>query len=204
MEGHPTMPLVVRPSPSKGLLRVAALAAAVLAVSAPGAAAACSAPDLTQPFLDWGDDRWFVLAPGQETNNFTGTGWTLTGGASILTTQIADGSTRQVLDMPSGSTAASPDMCVDATYPMARTMVRNVVGGDGVTFYVSYANTKSWDKPKKTTKVQGKKDAWTLSDKVDTHPDKQAGWQIVRFTLVAGGKKSDFQLYNFYVDPYRH
>jgi len=168
------------------------------------AAASCTAPPLEQAFLDWGDDRWYVLAPGQEPDNFSGAGWALNGGASIVTTQIADGRTRQVLDMPSGSTAVSPEMCVDATYPFARTMVRNVVGGDGVTFFVSYANTKSWDKPKKTNKVHGRKDAWTLSDKVDTHPAKDAGWQVVRFTLVAGGKKSDFQLYNFYVDPYRH
>jgi hypothetical protein len=27
------------------------------------------------------------------------------------------------------------------------------------------------------------------------------GWQPVRFTLIGGGKTSDFQVYNLYIDP---
>src|SRR5690242_15683632 len=97
-KGHPTMPLVFRPRAGRALLRVAALSAALLAVATPGAAAApqdvpppsCSEPPLSQPFLDWGDDRSYVLVPGQDVDTFTGDGWTLAGGASIATTQIAD------------------------------------------------------------------------------------------------------------------
>ena len=224
------MPLVTRPCHGQGLLRAAALAAAALVaallatalLAAPRASAAptppspppgattatpppsCVEPDLTQPFLDWGDARTYVLAPGQADGNFTGDGWTLTGGASIVSTQLDDGSTGQVLDMPSGATAQSPTMCVSAAYPMARTMVRNVTGGEGVGFYVSYANTPSWDKPKNTGSVHGKKNGWTLSDPVNTQPAKNAGWTLARFTFIAKGKQSGFQLYNFYVDPYRH
>jgi hypothetical protein len=45
-----------------------------------------------------------------------------------------------VLDLPSGSKAVSPTICVTTEFPTARTMVRNVVGAEGVFFYVSYAN----------------------------------------------------------------
>ena len=92
-------------------------------------------------------------------------------------------------------------MCVDLGYQTARTMVRNVVGAEGVFFYVSYAGTNTWDKPKNTGQVHGTHTAWTLSDPVNVQPSNLPGWQEVRFTFVPGGTRSDFQIYNFYVDP---
>jgi hypothetical protein len=80
-------------------------------------------------------------------------------------------------------------------------MVRNVVGAEGVFFYVSYAGTNTWDKPKNTGQVHGTHTAWTLSDPVNVQPSNLPGWQEVRFTFVPGGTRSDFQIYNFYVDP---
>ena len=208
------MSLVIGPRSGKGLRRLVALTAGVLAIAAPTAAAApapppldtswCEHPDLTQPFLEWGDQLHYVLAPGQRPDNFSGQGWTLTNGAALTRTELVDGTAGTVLELPSGAQAVSPAMCVTSDYPIARTMVRNAVGGDEVDFYVSYANTKSWDKPKHTGKAHGKKAAWTLSGRMKVQPGKAPGWQIVRFSFVAGGKKSTFQLYNFYVDPYRH
>ena len=32
-------------------------------------------------------------------------------------------------------------------------------------------------------------------------PFNVAGWQPVQITLIPGGKTSDFQIYNLYVDP---
>ena len=55
-----------------------------------------------------------------------------------------------VLDLPSGSKAVSPTICVTSSYPTARTMVRNVIGAEGVFFYVSYAGTKTWATPRRT------------------------------------------------------
>jgi hypothetical protein len=166
-------------------------------------AADCSVPTVTQPFLSWGDPGYYVLVPGQVPNNFTGDGWALTGGASVVTTRLADGSTGTVLDLPSGSRAVSPTTCVGSTYPTARTMVRNVVGGEGVQFYVSYQNTPTGLTPKNTGQVHGSGTAWTLSTPVNLQPGKLPGWQLARFTFVPGGKSSDFQIYNFYIDPYR-
>lgn len=198
------MPLVIHPRIRKGLRRVAALTAGLLATTAVAAHAACVEPALTQPFLSWNDQRFYTLAPGQEVGDFTGNGWALSGGATIVTAPMADGATRRVLDLPSGSRAVSPTMCVSSAYPIARMQVRNVVGAEGVYFHVSYLNTKTWDKPKNTGQVHGTGKAWTLSGAVNLQPYKTAGWQQVRFTFIPGGTKSDFQLYDFYVDPYRH
>jgi hypothetical protein len=161
----------------------------------------CSDPLLTQPFLSAGDRNWYTLVPGQSPDNFDGGGWTLTGGAKTVTRTLGDGSTGSVLDLPSGSKAVSPTICVTSSYPTARMMVRDVAGSEGVFFDVSYEGTSTWYTPKNTGQVHGAGTAWTLSGSVNLQPFNVAGWQPVRFTLVPGGKTSDFQVYNFYVDP---
>jgi hypothetical protein len=162
----------------------------------------CSNPLLSQPFLYAGDSNWYTLMPGETPGNFDGTGWTLSGGAKIVTTKIADGSTASVLDLPSGSKAVSPTICVTSAYPTARTMVRNVVGSEGVFFYVSYEGTSTWNTPKNTGQVHGANTAWTLATPVNLQPYNTFGWQPMRITLIPGGKTSEFQLYNLYVDPH--
>lgn len=162
---------------------------------------ACSAPPLSQALLSFGDSNWYTMTPGESLDNFDGGGWTLTGGAQIQTTDLADGQTGSVLDLPSGSTAVSPTICVDSGYKTARTEVRDVVGSQGVHFFVSYAGTKTADSPQDTGQVHGHKSDWTLSDSVNVQPSNTTGWQLVRFTLVPGGKSSDFQIYNFWLDP---
>jgi hypothetical protein len=139
--------------------------------------------------------------PGESVDSFDGSGWTLSGGAKIVTTTLANGRTTSVLDLPSGSKAVSPVMCVTSAFPTARTMVRDVVGSEGVFFYVSYEGTNTWATPKNTGQVHGTGTAWTLSAPVNLQPNNVTGWQPVRFTLMPGGKTSDFQIYNFYVDP---
>jgi hypothetical protein len=161
----------------------------------------CSAPQLSQPLLWAGDSNWYTLTPGESADNFDGSGWTLTGGAQIKTTTLADGQTGSILDLPSGSKAVSPTMCVDTGYQTVRTDVRNVVGAEGVQFYVSYAGTNTWNTPQNTGQVHGQQNNWTLSNPVNVQPSNTPGWQLVRFTLVPGGKTSDFQIYNFWLDP---
>jgi hypothetical protein len=172
-----------------------------LAATTPTDATGCSAPPLSQPFLSANDSNWYTLAPGQTPDSFNGDGWTLTAGAKITTTPLAGGQIGFVLDLPSGSTAVSPPVCVTSDYPTARTMVRNVVGAQGVRVYVSYASTNTWAKPQHTGRVDGSGNGWTLSQPIKIYPGNVAGWQLMRFTFVPGGHTSDFQIYNFYVDP---
>jgi hypothetical protein len=162
----------------------------------------CANPSMSQTFLSVKDRNWYTLAPGQSPDGFNGAGWTLTNGAEIVTSQLQGGQNGSVLNLPSGAVAVSPPICVTSDYPTARTMVRNVAGGDGVQFYVSYQGTRTWDQPQNTGQLHGQQNGWSASSPVNVAPDHHTvGWQIVRFAFVAGGKTSDFQLYDFYVDP---
>jgi hypothetical protein len=169
---------------------------------APADTSACLNPTLSQTFLSSKDRNWYTLAPGQSPDGFTGAGWTLYNGANVASTQLQSGQPGSVLDLPSGAVAISPPMCVTSDYPTARTLVRNVIGAEGVQFYVSYAGTRTWEQPQGTGQLHGEQNDWTVSNPVNVHPDHHAaGWQIVRFAFVAGGRTSDFQVYDFYVDP---
>jgi hypothetical protein len=163
----------------------------------------CTDPSLTQPFAPFGDQNYYVLAPGESDSNFTGDGWMLLNGATITTATLNDGSTGSVLDLPGGSMAISPPMCVASNYPTARTMVRNLHGPGGVHVFVTYAGSSSWSKAKDGGAANGKGNAWGLSANLKLSPANTPGWQIVRFAMVAdGGPNNDYQVYNFYVDPY--
>jgi hypothetical protein len=166
-----------------------------------GTVASCVDPALTQPFLSAGDANWYTLAPGENAGSFDGSGWTLTGGASIRAGQNGAGA---VLDLPSGAQAISPPMCVASDYPTARTMVRDVVGAEGVQVSVAYAGTKTESAAQSVGQFHGQRSAWTLSNPVNIHPGNLPGWQLVRFALTGAGTRGDFQVYNFWVDPHMH
>jgi hypothetical protein len=166
----------------------------------------CSDPSLTQPFLAWGDQNYYTLVRGQGSSGFRGFGWRLAGGASAVATRLSDGSTGGVLDLPSGSTAVSPAVCVNSTFPDARMLVNDVTGDEGVEVYVSYRDTgawgSDWSQPVDIGGVNGGQSGWALSDPVDLPAPGDTDWQLARFTFVAGGTSSEFQIYDFYLDPY--
>lgn len=164
----------------------------------------CAENNLTQPFLSAGDLNWYTLLPGESYDSFGGEGWQLSGGAQVVTETLADGSAGEVLDLPSGSKAVSPVICVTSDYPVARAMVRNVKGAEGVFFYVEYEGTNTWGHAKNTGQIHGQQTAWTLVTPVNLQPTNVAGLQPMRITLVPGGKTSDFEVYNLYADPRCH
>lgn len=204
------------------LFRCVGLGVAVAALSAVPAAAAttsvatattpvntssCAQALLSQPFFAWGDSNWYALAPGETADDFAGAGWTLTGGAKIVTATLEDGTTGSVLDLPRGSQAVSPTVCLTSAYPTARMMIRNVSGSNGgsVGFSVSYAGTSTANAPLqtgtfKTTSSAGVAGDWALSDPADLDPSTAPGWQLMRITLAATGPK-ELQVYNLYNDP---
>lgn len=163
----------------------------------------CVTPTLTQPFSTFNDFAYYTPVPGQAPPNFTGDGWFLSGGASVQSATLADGTGGQVLDLPGGSFAISPPMCVDLTYPTARMMALNVTGGGGVHAFVSYAGPDGWGRPRDGGVARGRGQDWALSDPIHLQPSHAPGWQLVRFGLVPdGGQNNEYQVYNFYVDPY--
>ena len=188
-------------------------AAAALAsglAAAPAAAATeqsgnvnCSAPQLSQPFLSAGDANWYTLAAGQTVDDFNASGWTLSGGAKLVTTRLADGRTGRVLDLPSGAKAVSPTMCVNYGYQTARTFVRDLAGVQGVVVGVSYLGGGSSDTAQISGQVNGSGANWTLSAPFNVLPANRNGNQHVTFTFSAGGHGAEYQISNFWVDP-RH
>ena len=155
----------------------------------------CSHGAFSQPLLGFKDRNFYTLAPG---GNFEGpSGWELTRGASIQ----SDDSHGGVLDLPSGAQATSPPLCITSDYPKSRLFVRNVSGGEDVSFYVSYLRNGEWTRPKSTGHFHGEKSGWTLSGGMNIRPSHRPGWQQARFTFVAGGSKSHFQVDDFWVDP---
>lgn len=105
-----------------------------------------------------------------------------------------------MLDLPSGAQATSPPLCITSDYPRSRLFVRNVSGGEGVSFYV-YLRNGEWTAPKNTGRFHGDKSDWTLSGGMNIQPSNKPGWQQARFTFVARGTKSHFQVDDFWVDP---
>jgi hypothetical protein len=195
---------------NKGILRTSALTLATAAVglvaSAPAQAATvetsmCTTPTLSQAFLPWSDHNYYEPVPGATASSFDGTGWTLSGGAKIVTTTLRDGTTSAVLDLPSGSKAVSPEVCVTSAYPTARGWVRDVKGSEGVFFYVSYAGTSTWTTPKNTGQIHGSGTSWGLVTPVNLQPYNVTGWQPMKITLIPGGKTSEFQISDLELDP---
>lgn len=205
------MPYVINWPPAKRAARLAVLAfLGVAVVSATGAspaladATSCTTPTLTQPFLSAGDTNLYTLAPGESADSFDGSGWTLLGQAKIVSTRLADGATGNVLDMPGGSVAISPPMCVDLTYQTARTMIRDTTGRGRVVFSVAYQDpsTGNWGFPQLGGWIGTSNADWTLSNTVNLQPSNASGTQMVRFVFGSFVLGSDPQLYDFYVDPY--
>jgi Neuraminidase (sialidase) len=186
-----------------GCLGLVSLVAAFAAIPAQAAVdtSSCETPEFAQPFRYVNDSNWYTLLPGENPGQFEGTGWQLSGGAKVVTTTLPDGSTSQVLDLPSGSQAVSPIICVTSEYPTARGVVRNVKGSEGIFYYVEYEGTNTWGHPKNTGQVHGSGSSWTAVTPVNMQPFNTAGWQPMRITLKPGGKTSDFQIYDLYVDP---
>ncbi len=180
-----------------GLAASPALAATAAVTADP----ACSTPALSQPFAGLRDSRFYTMAPGGTFEDPTGSGWQLSGGARIVQTTQPDGTVAGVLDLPSKATAVSPVMCITSDYPTARLWVRNLVGSEGVFFYVSYNTNGTWTSPKNTGQFHGDHKAWTLSNPMNVQPSSSPGWQQVRFTVIAGGNTSRFQVNDFWVDP---
>ena len=129
----------------------AVVAASAQADTSAAGTSSCTDPALSQPFLPWGDSNWYALAPGEAPDDFAGTGWTLTGGAQIVTTALQDGRTGSVLNLPVGAKAVSPTICLTSACPTADDdpecigQQRRQRG-----FSVSYAGTNTANAPLQT------------------------------------------------------
>jgi hypothetical protein len=102
----------------------------------------CDHAPLSQPFSQWGDPASYKLAPGAD---FEGSlaGWTLSAGAARASGSESYGVSGSVgsssLSLPDGSTAVSPQTCVDAAYPDFRLFTRSDSPGSSVVVSVLFS-----------------------------------------------------------------
>jgi hypothetical protein len=161
----------------------------------------CALPASSQALLAQGDQDSYFLAPGGSFEGDSALNWYLADGARVATVANSDGTTNNVLEIPSGGQAVSPVICVTVDCPHARIFARNVIGGDDVDFGVSYYRDGAWSKWKHTGNAKGKGKDWGLSGKLNIQPEKKDGYQQVRFAFYGGGKDSLFQVDDLWVDP---
>ncbi len=162
----------------------------------------CSVPELSQLFTSYHDTGWYTLLAGETTNGFNGVGWKLGGGARIVTTKLIDGHLGPVLDLPGGSVAVSPLVCVSSSFTTARAMMRTLSRNyGGVSVYVSSAGSDTRTGPWNLGQMRGSGTDWTATDPLSLESAIRGGWQQVRFTLVPRGERSEYQLYRFGLDP---
>jgi hypothetical protein len=114
----------------------AAAASAVLAAPASAgvltkSATDCDAPAISHPFAQWGDDASYKpVADG----GFEGgaDGWTLRGGAKVVdgneTYKVSGADDSSSLELPAGSSATSPTVCVGLKEPTLRFFARKNSG----------------------------------------------------------------------------
>ena len=122
-------------TPARILLGLAALASAAAmtaSAAAPSARAASlglSCPDpSSQPFLPWNDAAHYEAAPDSGFENGA-SGWTLTGGAHVVTGNepymVGGAGQSHSLSLPAGSSATSPPMCIGILSDGMRLFVQN-------------------------------------------------------------------------------
>jgi hypothetical protein len=167
--------------------------------------AVCPGQTFSQPFESFKDSNFYTLVEGSEFNEGP-EGWELFNGAEVVGGSRPDGSSGGVLDLPSGAYAVSPAVCVTLQYPTARTWVRGIQGGGGVTVGVFYPGTgvaAAVGQP--VGKLGATSDGeWTLSNPFQVKPEltgKTEGVREVRFVYANQTGASEFQLSGLYVDP---
>jgi hypothetical protein len=195
------------------LLAVAIWIAAFVAAPAARASTSCGYSAFEQPFLNWNDSGYYVLAKSGSFEKGA-SGWGLTGGAAVQSpgNPLRSTSSKYALSLPAGSSATSPQICVETGYPYSRmfayTSVRNSAysaslkvellytdagTGKSVTQQVTtLANEPSWDA---TARI-------SLASPDNIKPDSNGRlWVRYRFTPLY---QTAWMIDDLYVDPKRH
>jgi hypothetical protein len=123
---------------------LSAIPAAFLPVVAEASAdqsSGCDSSNLTQPFLQWGDNSYYELAPGGDFESGLG-GWSFSGGAGPVNGSDTFGASGAAgsssLSVPAGGVALSPEFCVDANSPDFRFFTRTDTPGTRLIASVVY------------------------------------------------------------------
>jgi hypothetical protein len=196
-----------------GLLAFSGTASAKEADTTSESRVTCEAPVIERPFVSFGDERDYVLAPGGSFEDGLPAGWSLEGGAGIAAGNepfnlrgLSDSSS---LELPAGASATSPTMCVDLDWPTMRFVAIQAAEKDAeIEVEVLYPEAEekkaTWHGAKKFKAKR--KDGWRPSDDVKLSPDrggKFAGGRPVALRFTNISDHGSWQIDNVYVDPKR-
>lgn len=193
---------IARRSAGTGAAIAALLAVAPISASAdvtPIWSTSCGDPALSQPFLAWADSTCYALAPGESQDSFSGTGWTLSGGATIVTATLYDGTQGYVLDLPPGGTAVSPGVWMNSAPSSVRTMVSSASHG-AARISIAYPGANGFGSPLPAGTVTTPHPTWALSNRLKLPAKAKSSWQQVQLTLLGTGPKTagHTRIYNLY------
>jgi hypothetical protein len=196
---------------------VAALGAAVLLAAPAGAGAAPTPPpppcapsgSLSYPFAPFGDNGLYspVVNEGLEDGS---TGWTLTGGATVVNANepwFISGRTSDshALSLPSGATATTTPFCVDETYTHIRLFTRNtgLLTSSQLKVEIMTYQKGKWVAGKGFTQ-RDETGNWVLSESVPIQVLEAGSGETthVAFRFSAVGLKASVQIDDVYVDPW--
>lgn len=156
----------------KKSLATALLAAGAVAAVPAAASAACVEMPTSKAFSKVGDTADYSLAPGGNFENGA-PGWTLAGGAKIVSGNetlgflkgpIVSGS--KALSMPVGSTATSPEFCVDESHPYFRFMAKpasSMAGYKAVVIYRDSAGSVQTSQFTSSQEITWGEGSWSAS-----------------------------------------
>jgi hypothetical protein len=199
-------------------VRMLAVAALTIALTAPasaatdGVVATCPSSTYEQPFAPWLDFASYVLAPNGGVESGAA-GWNLEGGAAVAAENESfyvhgAGDTRS-LSLPSGSTATTSSMCVDATSPDLRFFVRNT-GSLLSTLKVEVLYTDALGQSHAlTVAVLAAGSAWQptlpipILANLAAPPLVTDGTTSVAFRFTPQGSWSGWKIDDLYVDPFK-
>ncbi len=184
----------------------AAGAASAAADETATVAATCPAEQTTQPFLPWGDSASYALAPDGDFEQGLA-GWAVSGGAGLVAGaepwSVTDASETQSLDLPEGSAATSPSICLEANDPTIRFFDVNS-GDPSSRLSVSLSFTADDGAPVTLPiDVISSDGTWQPSPIVPVLANLLAldGSVPVQFTFTPIGS-GDWQIDDLYVDPW--
>jgi hypothetical protein len=191
----------------------AALAALAIVAPAAGASVLNGCPDAAaiQPFLPWGDQAMYVLAPDGGFEH-GGDVWDLQDGATVVSGnesfQVGGEGDSHALALPDGSEATTPPICIGIDSPTLRFFVRNDGDPDASLRVTLIANTVLGPVTATIGQVSGR-GSWhptpvlLLLANLTALPivnDSSAEIQL-RFTPVGSG--GDWRIDDTYVDPWK-
>jgi hypothetical protein len=198
----------------KGIMRLICVVGVAGLSAAAGGATKAEAGLLTcaqspeQPFAAWGDTAAYTLAPNGNVESGA-SGWSLSGGASIVASNNPYRSGSYSLSLPSGSSATLSNVCVRLSDDSARFFLRNTGNTDAtlkveisyrtvlgllpLTETLGYVKADgTWDPSPRFGYLANVVGVLALDGGLGTH---------VKFKFTARGWGGKFQVDDLFVDP---